>query len=67
MQKRLYLVTPGPVGIKALDNPAPRIIRATSQAAALKHAVAGLYEVEVASAEEVADLVGGGTKVEDAL
>lgn len=67
MQKRLYLVTPGTVGVKALDNPAPRIIRATSQAAALKHAIGGLYNVEVASVEEVANLVGSGTKVEDAL
>lgn len=62
--KRLYVIRPGIV--KALANPKPRLIRATSQAVALRFATAGIYEVEVAGPEDVAELVGNGTKPEDA-
>lgn len=62
--KRLYVVKPGTV--KALTNPKPRLIRASSQAAALRFATAGIYEVKPANPEDVAGLYTEGVKAEDA-
>lgn len=62
--KRLYVVKPTPVN--GLTDPKTKLIRATSQAAALKHATAGQYEVEAATTEDVAQLYADGVRAEDA-
>ena len=60
--KRLYVVKPG----EAVQQTTPRLIRATSQASALRHATKGLYDVAAATTEDVANLMADGVKVEDA-
>lgn len=65
MKKRLYIVRPE--GSKVLADTKARLIRATSQAAALKFALDGIYEVDLAGPEEVAELVFNGAKIEDAV
>lgn len=42
------------------------LVRATSKAAAINHAVRRDFSADVASAEDLVDLVGNGWRVEDA-
>lgn len=64
-KKRLYVLSV--LKEAKLVDPKSRLIRATSQAAALKFATEGYYRVDVAGTEDVALLLGEGTKIEEAV
>lgn len=59
--KRIYLVKPTDSELGK-----PRLIRAATQAQALRHATNTTLACSVASTDEVAQLVGDGVKVESA-
>jgi hypothetical protein len=59
MSNRIYLVTDH-------DTQAKRLIRAVSQAQAIRHAVQGRFEATVASQDDLLLLLGGGQAVESA-
>lgn len=58
----LYLIAPkdAPTGTK------PRLVRARTQAAGLRHIARDSYSVETASADDVADAMAAGVKLEEA-
>lgn len=64
---RIYLVgrVPGaaPADAGTIEG---RLVRATSQAMAIRHVVRSTYKAEVATPEQLVDLLTIGTKVEDA-
>ena len=60
--RRLYVLKK----VNAETPSTKRLIRATSQAAALRHATAGLYHVAPATPEDVAQLYADGVRAEDA-
>ena len=53
--KRVYVVTGGP---------APRLVKAVSQAQAIGHVIAATYKASVASQDDLIDALGVGAKVE---
>lgn len=57
--KRIYLVSEQNDGGRYL-------VRATSQASAIRHVTADLFKAEVAKQEELVSLVAEGFRVEDA-
>jgi hypothetical protein len=59
MSSRIYLVTDR-------DTQAQRLIRATSQAQAIRHAVSGRFEAEVASQDHIVLRMLAGDPVETA-
>lgn len=62
--KRIYLVSPQ---YSINNEPAPsRLVRAVTAAQARRHATKDMLTVEVATTEDVADLVAKGVGVEDA-
>ncbi len=66
MSKRIYVVTPE-IDIVLDDKPQiSRLVRAKTQAEAIRHVVGNLYTCAVADTETVAHLAGDGVKVEDA-
>lgn len=58
MQNRIYVVMN--------DSGDPFLVRATSQAQALRHIAGRHYSVRIAKTTEIVDLMSKGTKVEDA-
>lgn len=60
MSNRIYLVTDH-------DTQAKRLIRAVSQAQAIRHAVQGRFEATVASQDDMLLLLGAGQVVEFAM
>lgn len=59
MSKRIYLVTRGP------GEPG-RLVRAFSQAQAIRHVAASLYSATVAKQETIVAMMSAGGRVEDA-
>ena len=59
MTTRIYRVT-----AKRPDGPKPRLVKASSQAQALRHVVEDTLTVELASQDDLVALVATGVKVE---
>lgn len=59
--KRIYVVTEDHD-----EGERKTLVRAATPAQAIRHEVKDRFTAEVATTDEVAELVGGGTKVQDA-
>lgn len=60
MSSRIYFV------VDTAEGGAELLVRATSQAQAIRHAARNRYRAAVAGQEEIVRLLGAGAKVEDA-
>jgi hypothetical protein len=65
MGKRIYVASPVNGG-RLAENSKPRLINATNPAVARQHATKSLYEIKVATQQDVAKLVKDGVEVEEA-
>lgn len=66
MATRIYTISRKKSPAEAPTNTLPRLVRATSQAAAMRHVAAADYDIGVASQDELVDAMGAGVQVEDA-
>lgn len=63
MPERIYRVTPKAEGAEPKES---RLVRAGSQAQALRHVAAETLAVSLASQQDLVELLGAGVKVDDA-
>lgn len=64
MTKRIYLATP--VGKDLAENAKPRLVNASTPAAARLHVTRTMYDIRAANTAEVAHHMTHGAKVEEA-
>ncbi len=62
---RIYAVSEGPANGET-GRLAIHLVRATSQAQAIRHVVTPKYRADVASQEQLVQLLGAGVQVQDA-